>query len=200
MNPFAATMTTTAAKWTIEDYHQMIEAGILRDRAVELLNGEIIEMSPEATPHSSLSTSARDYLARLLGDRALVREGHPITIPASNSEPEPDLAIVQRLQENIEDEYWEHHPYPENIYWLIEFSNTSLKKDLDAKAKLYAAAGIADYWVINLKAMQLIVLRDPVNGVYQSQEVFSIGTVTPIAFPEIAVEVSRILRKPKQKV
>jgi Uma2 family endonuclease len=192
-------MTTTVAKWTIEDYHQMIEAGILRDRAVELLNGEIVEMSPEATPHSSLSTSARGYLTRLLGDRALVREGHPITIPASNSEPEPDLAIVQRLQENIEDEYWEHHPYPENIYWLIEFSNTSLKKDLDAKAKVYATAGILEYWVINLKAMQLIVLRDPVNGAYQSQAIFSIGTVTPIAFPEIAVEVARILRKPKKK-
>lgn len=173
----------------------MIQAGVLAGRSVELLNGEVIDMPPEGTPHSSLSTGAKEYLSRLLGDRALVREGHPVTLLNSNSEPEPDLAIVQRLHENVEDEYWEHHPYPENIYWLIEFSDSSLAKDLDPKAKAYAAAGIREYWVVNLKAMELLVMRDPMNGEYQSQVKMTQGEVYPLAFPDVAVLVSKLLRR-----
>ena len=124
-----------------------------------------------------------------LGDRAQVRDGHPITIPSSNSEPEPDLAIVQPLGR----EYLTHHPYPENVFWLIEYSNTSLKKDLDAKAKAYAAAGIVEYWVVNLQTMQLIVMREPIEAEYRSQITLTQGTVQPIAFPELAVSVRRLL-------
>jgi Uma2 family endonuclease len=187
-------MTITTVKWSIEDYHHMIATGLLEGRPVELLNGEIIEMSPEGMPHSSLSTGAKDYLNRLLSDRALVREGHPITLPSHNSEPEPDLAIVQRLEENVEDEYWDHHPYPENIYWLIEFSDSSLKKDLDPKAKAYAAAGILEYWVVNLKSMELVIMRSPLNGEYQAQVIVTQGEVRPLAFPDVAVAVSKLLR------
>jgi Uma2 family endonuclease len=188
-------MTVTTAKWSIEDYHYMIQTGLLAGRPVELLNGEIIEMPPEGTPHSSLSTSTKEYLSRLLGNRALVREGHPITLPNSNSEPEPDLAIVQRLHESVEDEYWDYHPYPENIYWLIEFSNTSLNKDLDPKAKAYAAAGIREYWVVNLKEMELVIMREPMNGEYQSKVTMTEGEICLLAFPDVAVSVSKLLRK-----
>lgn len=187
-------MTLSVAKWTIDDYHRMIEAGILANRSVELLNGEIVEMSPEGAAHSSLSTKARNYLSRLLGDRALIREGHPITLPLSQSEPEPDLAIVQRLQSSGNDEYWDHHPYPENIYWLIELSDSSLRKDLESKARVYAAAGIGEYWVIDLKQMILIVMRDPVDGEYRSQTEWRQGTVHPLAFPEISVAAEQLLR------
>ena len=179
------------AKWSIEDYHQMIKSGILEHRHVELLNGEIVEMPPEGEPHSSSSTVGRDHLIQKLGDRAIVREGHPILLPASNSEPEPDLAIVRCDPED----YWEHHPYPEDIFWLIEFSDTSLKKDLDPKAKIYAAAGIPEYWVVNLQKMELVVMRNPVNGDYRSQTVFSSGIVSPLAFPEVSIEVAKLLRK-----
>jgi Uma2 family endonuclease len=95
-------MTLSLAKWTIEDYHRMVDIGLLDDRPVELLHGEIVEMSPEGEAHAYFSTEAGDYLARLLGDkpdgianayRALVRHAKPITLP-NNSEPEPDLAIV----------------------------------------------------------------------------------------------------------
>ena len=179
----------TIAKWTLEQYHQMIDAGILEDQPVELLNGEIVEMPPEREPHASGSTETRDYLIALLGHRAQVREGHPITISSSSSEPEPDLAIVQRRAEG----YRDHHPYPENIYWLIEVANSSLRKDLEAKAKVYAAADIAEYWVVNLKVMELVVMRDPVEGDYQSQAVLTNGTVCPLAFPDLAISVSRLL-------
>ncbi len=182
-------MTLTTAKFTLDDYHRMIDTGILDDRAVELLNGEIIEMAPEGEPHAYTNTEARDYLIALLGERAKIRDAKPISIPSSNSEPEPDLAIVQPLGRA----YREHHPYPDDIFWLIEFSDSSLKKDLDPKAKLYAAAGILEYWVVNLNAQQVVVFRNPVNGSYQSEQVLSQGNIFPLAFPDIAVSVRRLL-------
>jgi len=123
-------MTIITAKWTIDEYHRMIAAGILSDRKVELLKGEIVEMSPEGEPHAYCSDEAGEYLSELLGKRAKIRQAKPITLP-NNSEPEPDIAIVQRLGR----EYREHHPYPENIFWLIEYANSSLEKDLETKSK-----------------------------------------------------------------
>jgi Uma2 family endonuclease len=178
------------AKFTLEQYHQMIDSGVLDDERVELLNGVIVEMSPEKEPHANRITKGRDYLIGLLGDRAEIREGHPITIPRSNSEPEPDLAVVQPLDE----EYDFHHPYPENIFWLIEYSNTSLKKDLEIKSETYATAGISEYWVVNLQTRELVVMRDPLNGKYQSRTILKEGVIYPLAFPEMAIAVSRLLR------
>ncbi len=176
-------------KWTLEQYHQMIEVGILADRRVELLNGEIIEMSPEGEPHAYYSRTAAKYLEQVLGDRAEVLQGKPITIPATQSEPEPDIAVVQPLGR----EYLQHHPYPENIFWLVEFSNTSFKKDVDPKAKAYAVAGIAEYWIVNLKAMELMVMRYPDDGLYQAKMTLTTGMLTPLAFPDIEVSVRRLL-------
>ncbi|AFY75680.1 MAG: Uma2 family endonuclease [Hydrococcus sp. C42_A2020_068] len=181
-------MTVTVAKWTIDEYHRMIAAGILTDRRVELLKGEIVEMPPEGESHAYFSTEAAEYLIRLLGDRAMVRASKPITLP-NDSEPEPDLAIVQRLGR----EYLEHHPYPENIFWLIEYSDSSLEKDLETKSKVYAEANILEYWVVNLKKRQLIVFRDPQDGEYGSKSTLTGGTVYPLAFPNVAVSVNSIV-------
>jgi Uma2 family endonuclease len=167
----------------------MIEAGILDGRSVELLNGEIIDMSPEGEPHASASVEAGEYLMRLLGDRAQVRPAKPITLPSVGSEPEPDLAIVERLGW----EYRQHHPYPRNIFWVIEYSNTSLSRDLDEKKLLYAKAGIQEYWVVNLKDMTVVIFRHPVDGAYQFEQMLSRGTITPLAFPDLAVSVSQLL-------
>jgi Uma2 family endonuclease len=177
------------ARFTLEQYHQMIEMGWLDDAAVELLNGVIVEMSPEGEPHAYSSHEAAKYLMRVLGDRADVRQAKPITIPDSASEPEPDIAIIQDLGQ----EYRQHHPYPDNIFWVIEYSHASLRKDPEPKAKVYAAAGIAEYWVINLRKMELVVMRDPVNGEYRSQLTLTQGLIYPLSFPELAIEVSRLL-------
>ncbi len=139
-------MTLTVAKWTLEDYHRLIESGLLYDKRVELIRGEIVEMPPEGEPHAYFSSEAGDYLTQLLGERAMVRQAKPITLP-NQSEPEPDVAIVQRLGS----EYFRHHPYPENTFWLIEYSNTSLDKDLKIKTQVYAEVNIAEYWVVDIK-------------------------------------------------
>lgn len=177
------------AKVTLEQYHSMVDAGIWDDRHVELLDGVIVEMPPEGILHASKRTKAQNHLIQMLGDRAILRIGAPITL-LTGSEPEPDLAIVQPL----EDEYDTHHPYPENTFWLIEYSNTSLDKDLGVKADIYAAAGIPEYWVINLKKTILIVFRDPLHGNYQSCQELTAGDINPLAFPDMAIEVSRLLK------
>jgi Uma2 family endonuclease len=183
-------MTFIAAKWTIDEYHRMIAAEILRDRQVELLKGEIVEMSPEGEPHAYCSHEAGEYLAKLLAERATIRQAKPITLP-NDSEPEPDIAIVQRLGRD----YREHHPYPENIFWLIEYANSSLEKDLEIKSKIYAEVGIPEYWVVNLKKLHLVVFREPLDGDYATKLTLTAGTIQPLAFPDVSILVEQIINK-----
>jgi Uma2 family endonuclease len=183
-------MTLSTAKLTIDEYHRMIEAGILENRRVELLKGEIVEISPEREPHAYFSSEAGEYLIKLIGERAMIRLDKPITLP-NNSEPEPDIAIVQRLGR----EYLSHHPYPKNIFWLIEYANSSLEKDLEIKSKIYAEVNIPEYWVVDLKKRQLVVFREPQDGEYAAKSTFIEGTIYPIAFPDIEISVSAIIAK-----
>ena len=177
----------TIAKFTINEYHRIVESGALDDRKVELLEGLIIEMVPEGIPHAYYNDESGDYLSNVLGSRAKVREGKPITL--ADSEPEPDLAIVQPLGA----EYAKHHPYPENIFWVIEFSDSSLTKDLGDKLKIYAKAGIKEYWVINLRDNELIVFRSPQNGEYPQEARLRNGNISPLAFPEVSIAVNRLM-------
>ena len=99
------------------------------------------------------------------------------------------MAVVERLGPA----YRDHHPYPENVYWLIEYSNTSLSKDLDQKKRVYADAGIPEYWVVNLRDMTVLVFRDPEAGTYRSEQTLESGVIHPLALPDIAVSIDRLL-------
>jgi Uma2 family endonuclease len=182
-------MTLIAAKWSIDDYHQMVDSGLLDDRAVELINGEIIQMAPEGVGHSFYCNHTAEYLRGLCGDRVRVHEAHPITLP-NDSEPEPDIAIVKTPA----DRYRTHHPYPDDIFWLIEIANSTLIKDLGVKKELYAAAGIAEYWVMDLQKVELVVFRDLNGDIYQSETHLNSGTISSIAFPDLAVDINRLFQ------
>lgn len=184
------TSAIVTAKWTLDDYHRIIEAGILCDRRVELLDGAIVETSPEGTPHAHLSSTAADYIRELLRGKAAVQEAKPITLP-NNSEIELNISVVQDLDE----EYFDHHPYPENIFWLVEFSNTSLIKDLEIKSKVYARAGICEHWVVNLKRMKLVVFRVPIEDDYREKHTLTDGEISPLAFPEVSIAVRRFIKR-----
>ena len=177
----------TLAKWSVEDYHRMIEAGILRDRRVELLVGEIVEMSPETPLHYNTAKRGANYLAALLTGKADVRFNGPITL--ADSEPEPDIAIV-RLPDSA---YNDRHPAPQDIFWIVEVANTSLKKDLELKAAIYAAAVIQEYWILDLSARRIIVFRHPQAGQYTEEQSLESGIITPLAFSDISVSVNRLL-------
>ena len=181
-------MTITPAKWTVNEYHSMIRAGLLDNRRVELLGGEIVEMPPEGEAHAYFSSEAEEYLRELFKGKATIRAGKLITLQ-DNSEPKPDIAIVQSLGR----EYLAHHPYPENIFWLIEYSNSSLDKDLNIKTRIYAEAGINEYWVVNLKRRQLIVFREPQDNEYLTRSTYSEGFICPLSFASISIAVSSIV-------
>lgn len=177
----------TRYKWTVEDYHQLIDTGLLEGKPVELLEGELIEMSPEGIPHSYTNSTVADYLRSLLNGLAAISEAHPITL--DNSEPEPDIAIA-RLPKSI---YAQHHPYPEDIYWLIEISNNTLEKDLNEKTIIYARNGIAEYWVIDLPHKKLWVFTKPGKKGYSQTQEFTTGIISPQSLPNISIETKELL-------
>jgi Uma2 family endonuclease len=183
-------MTVTLTKWTLEQYHQMIEAGVLDDVRAELLNGEIVEMPSEGMDHAQGSTDSRDLFQERLRGRAIVRDAKPITLPEQSSEPEPDLAIVEPLRDVYKTQ---HHPYPANIYLLVEYSYSSLAKDKELKRVIYAKAEILEYWIVNLKDRQVIVHREPIDGDYRLVQTLTSGTLTMLAFPDVTIEVSQLL-------
>ncbi len=180
-------MSITIAKWTIEQYHKLVDTGMLIDRRVELLSGDIIEMSPEGMFHAVYCGDAVDYLKQLLGNRAKVREAHPITLP-NDSEPEPDIAVVMPATHR----YLEHHPYPADIFWLIEYADSTLTKDLNTKQQIYAAAGIQEYWIVNLQALELIIFRGISNMGYELETRLSIGNISPLSFPDLNIDIRRL--------
>ena len=182
-------MALTTKTWTVAEYHRLVDDGVLDDQPVELLKGEIVVMAPEGVPHASHSVRAGEYLMRLLGERAQVRPAKPITLTEISSEPEPDLAVVRRSPR----EYGDHHPYPEDVLWLIEYANTSLSKDLDQKKRAYAEAGIPEYWVVNLRDMMVLVFRDPDAGTYQTEQTLDSGVIHPFAVPDVSVSIDRLL-------
>jgi Uma2 family endonuclease len=178
-------------RWTVDDYHRMIAAGILtpEDR-VELLDGQIIEMVPQNPPHASCIDDGGDYLKTLFASRANVRVQLPVTL-TPGSEPEPDFAIV-RINDN---HYRDRHPDPEDVFLLIEVADATLQPDRTHKAKIYAKAGIAEYWIVDINQRQVIVLQDPQGKNYQSERVLTADDqLTPLRFPNITVELKTLLR------
>nr|WP_232826111.1 Uma2 family endonuclease [Cyanothece sp. BG0011] len=180
-------MVLVTYKWSIDKWHELVNSGVLEDQKVELLEGDIVEMSPEGVEHSFTNESIVIYLRNKLSELAHVRESHPITL--DNSEPEPDIAIV-RLPLTL---YRTHHPYAEDIYWLIEVSQRTLKKDLEQKVLTYARNNISEYWVIDLKNKKLIVHTQPSNDQYLQIVEYQSGIVTPQAFANIEIPIENLL-------
>lgn len=180
-------MTTTTYKWSIEEWHELVDSGLLEGKPVELLEGEIIEMSPEGIEHSYTNISLVKHLRDILINLAEVIESHPITL--DNSEPEPDIAVV-RLPLTI---YRNHHPYPQDIYWLVEISNRTLQKDLNQKTITYARNGIPEYWVIDLVNKKLIVHTLVQSSGYAHVVEYKTGTVSPQAFPNLEIALNQLL-------
>ena len=165
-------MALAVRRWTVDDYHRMVEAGILTtgDR-VELLEGQIIEMSPQLPPHASTTQRVARYLDRLLEEIAYVRMQLPITLKP-HSKPEPGVAVV-RIDPH---EYSDRHPAPDEIFLIIEVADTTLLSDRQQKALTYARAGIADYWILDVNAHQIYMFRGPGATGYQQESIFTKGS------------------------
>lgn len=182
---------STDVRITIADYDRMIETGEfvpVEEHHVELIRGEIREMSPIHPPHEE----ALDRITAWSFDntpRTAVRVRNQLSlgIPQLESVPQPDLVWVRQGN------YRRQRPTTADLFLVVEVSDSSLCFDRGAKADLYAEAGIADYWIVNVVAQVVEVRRDPVGGRYQSVTTARIGeSVRPLAFPELELRVAEL--------
>ncbi len=175
---------------TVREFHQMFELGILDDEErLELLEGQIVRMAARGTGHVVVVKHLSDLWEASLGTQILVRAQDPVIL-SDRTAPEPDLALVVPPLTR----YRDRHPTPSDIYLLVEVADTAPNKDCGLKASLYARAGIADYWVLDLNARQLHVFRQPGTEGYQSRAILENGdAIAPLAFPHAIVTVAEML-------
>lgn len=178
-------------KFTISEYHQMAEKGIfLEDDKIELIKGEIIQMSPIGSRHAAYVRRLTQLFSQKLGQKALISVQNPIDLGDDISEPQPDLAILSYQ----DDFYLNGHPQPQDILLLIEIADSSLIYDQEVKAPLYATARITELWLVNLIEQRLEIYRQPTANGYQETNYYrSNDSISSLAFPDISLTVAEIL-------
>ncbi|MCW9679572.1 Uma2 family endonuclease [Dolichospermum planctonicum UHCC 0167] len=177
-------------RFNISQYHQMSEAGILSENdKVELINGEIIEMSPIGRRHTACVNRLNSVFSQLLGKKVIVAVQNPILLN-NLSEPEPDIALLKPRT----DFYESGHPQPQDIFLLIEVADSSIEYDRDVKIPLYASSGITEVWLVDIYQQVIIVYRYPSENGYRDIQTLSRGEKLSIsAFPENNLFVDDIL-------
>jgi hypothetical protein len=152
----AAVPPEPVCRLTPSQYHEMIAGGILAEGdPIELLEGWLVPKMVKNPPHSTARLLTTKVLERILPSSWHVRAQEPITL--TDSEPEPDLAVVRRTPEH----YAHSHPGPEDVALVVEVADASLARDQSIKKRIYARAGIPIYWVLNLPDRRLEVYSDP---------------------------------------
>jgi Uma2 family endonuclease len=161
---------------TVAEYHRMGEVGILGEHdRVELIEGELIAMSPIGSPHSGTVNTLTRLLVMALGARGIVAVQNPVQLD-DRSEPQPDFAVLKPRP----DDYRLSTPRPEDVLLLIEIADSSLNYDRTVKRSLYAQHGIPEFWIVNVASKEVDVCRQPAGDGYAS-----ISRVGPDAVMEI---------------
>jgi Uma2 family endonuclease len=176
-------------RFTIEQYYKMAEVGILGiEERTELIEGEIIEMSPIGAKHAGSINRLNRKFSSIVGDRAIIAVQNSINLN-DYSEPQPDLAILRWR----EDFYTQSLPTTSEIFLLIEVADSTLKYDREVKAPLYAKAGIPELWIVNLEAQVFEVYRQPSETGYQQMQIYAKGQViTMEKLPDVVITVDDI--------
>jgi Uma2 family endonuclease len=183
------TVTIPRRRFTREEYYRMAEMGLFRGERVELIEGDIIQMSPVSAEHVTCVHRLFQWLFQVFSD-ATVRIQSPLNL--GDSEPEPDIAVVPGKAGDY------LHAHPTTALLVVEVAQTSLEYDREVKAPLYARAGIPDYWIVNLDGQCIEVYRDPApigEGFgYRSRRIYLKGeSLAPLQKPEGAVKVDELL-------
>jgi Uma2 family endonuclease len=180
-------------RWSREEYDRMITAGIFQpDERVELIEGEIIAMTPQGSGHATAVRLVEDALRRLFSMGFDVRVQMPLAL-GPDSEPEPDIAVVVGQPRDYRDEH------PRTAVLVVEVSDSTLALDRERKAALYARAGIQEYWLLNLMERCLEVFQAPQaigspDARYHSRHVARAGeSVSPIGCPTASLSLTDLL-------
>jgi Uma2 family endonuclease len=174
----------------VDDYHRMGEVGIFHeDDRVELIDGEILQMSPIGDRHGGRVIDLTDLFKERLGARVRVSVQNPVRL-SNHTEPQPDLVLLPPRSGRSTTRL----PSADEVLLIIEVADTTLVFDRDVKIPHYAAAGIPEAWILDLPADRLRVYRDPDGGEYRSVQVLARGAaVPPLAFPDLQLSVDEIL-------
>ena len=181
-------------RFTVEDYHRMAEVGLLgEDDRVELLEGEVVEMTPIGPEHAGTVDRLNQRLIQALAGRAIVRVQSPIRLD-DRSEPEPDLALLRP----VEDFYTSRVPEPADVLAVIEVADTSYERERYVKQALYARAGIPELWIVDIRgttpALERHVEPRRAEETYGRRETLAVdATIAPLSLPEVTLRVGDLL-------
>jgi Uma2 family endonuclease len=173
--------------FTVDEYHRMGEAGILRpDERVELIEGEIVQMAPIGPRHAGCVINANRLFITRLGDRVVVSPQNPVVIPP-RSEPQPDLLLLRPRAVS----YSRELPAAQDVLLAVEVADTTARFDRLVKARLYARAGIAEFWLMLPVDGAVEVHREPRDDGYAGVTRHGLdGSVAPLAFPDVTFAVA----------
>jgi Uma2 family endonuclease len=186
----APTRCPTVHRFTVAEYHKMIEGGVFaEDDHVELLQGVVIKMSQKGKRHSAAANRASKMFIKLLGDSAIVSNQNPILLD-DNSEPEPGIALLAPQEK----EYADRLPQPADILLILEVSDTTLKFDRETKSVMYAQVGIKHYLVMNIGTRERIDMREPSPEGYRSYKTLRADeSFNLVPFPDLTINVGELL-------
>ncbi len=176
----------SARPWTRAEYHRLHEQGFFENQRVELVDREIILMSPLGPDHSSTVGLVIEALRQAFGDGYWVRGQDALSI-SDDSVPEPDVTVVKGTPRTV-------RRVPTTALLVVEVSVSTLAFDLGRKAQVYAAAGVKDYWVVDVAGGRIIVHRNPSRGKYaKPSEHFRGESLSLLALPKRKVKVDDLL-------
>jgi Uma2 family endonuclease len=175
--------------FTIEQFQRMGQSGIFdSDQRLELINGEIVEMSPIGARHAAAVARLIELFSSV-NRHCIVQSQNPVQLGTA-SLPQPDVALLRRR----DDFYASAYPSAADVLLVVEVADTSLAYDRDVKVPLYAQAGIAEVWLVDLNKRELIVYRSPVNGKYtEVRYPQPADTVAPVLLPEASYFVEQVV-------
>jgi Uma2 family endonuclease len=177
-------------RFTVDQYDRMIDMGILdKDDRVELLRGEIVAKMPSNPPHAGIINRLNRLIGPQVHGRAILGVQNPVRL--KDSQPEPDLSVLRPSP----DDYVTRHPTPADVFLLIEVSDSSLDRDRDLKAPLYAENGVVEYWIVDLDGHTVVVHRNPQpDGTWAAVTASGRGDVLDVAaLPGVSVAVAEVL-------
>lgn len=179
-----------ARTWTVDEYHRIAAAGVLgKDDRVELIEGDIVEMTPIGARHAASVNAIVRSLVPQAGSRFVVSVQNPVRL-GSRSEPQPDVVVLSWRDDGYADEL----PTASDVRLVIEVADSSLSTDRDIKLPLYATAGIPETWLINLAGGRFEVHLEPSPTGYSRRRTYHRGeSVASTAAPGLVVEVAEAL-------